>query len=142
MKILIVENEIYLAQSIASKLMEVGHVCEIATSIKDALKDEKYDAILLSTNISGQNFYPVIEKHRASIIILMISYISNDTVTNPIKAGASDYIQKPFMIEELIRKLQHLRRLRHHDPNRQNPSHQERHRRQRRQRQRFRPEQI
>lgn len=108
MKILIVENEIYLAQSIASKLMEIGHLCEIATSIKDALKDEKYDAILLSTNISGQNFYPVIEKHRSSIIILMISYISNDTVTNPIKAGACDYIQKPFMIEELIRKLQHL----------------------------------
>ena len=108
MKILIVENEIYLAQSIASKLMEIGHVCEIATTIKDALKDEKYDAILLSTNISGQNFYPIIEKHRASIIILMISYISNDTVTNPIKAGACDYIQKPFMIEELIRKLQHL----------------------------------
>lgn len=113
MKILIVENEIYLAQSIASKLMEVGHVCEIATSIKDALKDEKYDAVLLSTNISGQNFYPVIERHNASIIILMISYISNDTVTNPIKAGACDYIQKPFMIEELIRKLQHLNDFKH-----------------------------
>ncbi len=113
MKILIVENEIYLAQSIASKLMEIGHMCEIATSIKDALKDEKYDAVLLSTNISGQNFYPVIEKHRASIIILMISYISNDTVSNPIKAGACDYIQKPFMIEELIRKLQHLSDFKH-----------------------------
>ncbi len=113
MKILIVENEIYLAQSIASKLMEIGHICEIATSIKDALKDDRYDAVLLSTNISGQNFYPVIEKHRFSIIILMISYISNDTVTNPIKAGASDYIQKPFMIEELIRKLQHLNDYRH-----------------------------
>ena len=113
MKILIVENEIYLAQSIASKLMEIGHVCEIATSIKDALKDEKYEAVLLSTNISGQNFYPVIEKHNASIIILMISYISNDTVTNPIKAGACDYIQKPFMIEELIRKLQHLSNFKH-----------------------------
>ena len=108
MKILIVENEIYLAQSIASKLMEIGHVCELPPTIKDELKDKKYHAILLSTNISGQNFYPIIEKHRSSIIILMISYISNDTVTNPIKAGACDYIQKPFMIEELIRKLQHL----------------------------------
>jgi DNA-binding NtrC family response regulator len=39
----------------------------------------------------------------------MISYISSDTILNPIKAGASDYIQKPFMIEELLRKLQHLR---------------------------------
>jgi CheY-like chemotaxis protein len=109
MKILIVENEIYLAQSISSKLTEIGYSCEIAASVKDAIKDERYDAVLLSTNISGQNFYPVIEKHKSSIIILMISYISNDTVSNPIKAGASDYIQKPFMIEELIRKLQHLR---------------------------------
>jgi len=108
MKILIVENEIYLAQSIASKLTEVGYKCDIATTVQDALKDEKYDSILLSTNISGQNFYPVIDKHKSSIIILMISYISNDTVSNPIKAGASDYIQKPFMIEELVRKLKHL----------------------------------
>ncbi len=108
MKILIVENEIYLAQSIASKLTEIGYKCDIATTVKDALKEEKYDSVLLSTNISGQNFYPIIEKHKASIIILMISYISNDTVSNPIKAGANDYIQKPFMIEELMRKLQHL----------------------------------
>ncbi len=109
MKILIVENEIYLAQSISSKLTEIGYTCKIAASVKDAIRDERYDAVLLSTNISGQNFYPVIEKYKSSIIILMISYISNDTVSNPIKAGANDYIQKPFMIEELIRKLQHLK---------------------------------
>ncbi|WP_331774409.1 response regulator [Sulfurospirillum sp. 1612] len=108
MKILIVENEIYLAQSIASKLTTLGYHCDIATTIKDALTDEKYDSVLLSTNVSGQNFYPVIKKHQSSIIILMISYISNDTVSNPIKAGANDYIQKPFMIEELVRKLKHL----------------------------------
>jgi DNA-binding NtrC family response regulator len=109
MKILIVENEVYLAQSISTKLSEAGYSCDIVTNIKDALKSEKYDAVLLSTNISGQNFYPIIEKHKNSIIVLMISYISNDTILNPIKAGASDYIQKPFMMEELLRKLQHLR---------------------------------
>jgi DNA-binding NtrC family response regulator len=109
MKILIVENEIYLAQSICTKLTENGYVCDIVTNMKDALRNEKYDAVLLSTNISGQNFYPIIEKHKNSIIILMISYISSDTILNPIKAGASDYIQKPFMIEELLRKLQHLK---------------------------------
>jgi DNA-binding NtrC family response regulator len=109
MKILIVENEVYLAQSISSKLAENGYACEIAVNMKDALKNQRYDAVLLSTNIAGQNFYPIIEKHKSSIIILMISYVSSDTVLNPIKAGASDYIQKPFMMEELLRKLQHLR---------------------------------
>ena len=108
MKILIVENEIYLAQSISAKLNSLGHSCEIAVSVKDAIKDESFDAVLLSTNISGQNFYPIIEHYKDSIMILMVSYVSNDTVTAPLKAGANDYILKPFMIEELIRKLDHL----------------------------------
>jgi DNA-binding response OmpR family regulator len=99
MKILIVENEIYLAQSIASKLAEIGHTCDMATTVKEALnKSDHYDAVLLSTNISGQNFYPVIERYKSSIIILMVSYISNDTVSNPLKSGANDYILKPFMM--------------------------------------------
>ncbi len=108
MKILIVENEIYLAQSISSKLTQMGHSCEMAVSVKDGIKDESFDAVLLSTNISGQNFYPIIEHYKNSIIILMVSYVSNDTVTAPLKAGANDYILKPFMIEELVRKLEHL----------------------------------
>ncbi len=108
MKILIVENEIYLAQSIATKLGNLGHHCDISVSVQDALKNENYEAVLLSTNISGQNFYPVIERYKDSIIILMVSYVSNDTVTAPLKAGANDYIVKPFMIEELVRKLEHL----------------------------------
>ncbi len=110
MNVLIVENEVYLARSITAKLSEVNYNCHSVSSIQEALGDEKYDAVLLSTNISGQNFYPVIEKHKDSIIILMISYISSDTVSKPLKAGAHDYIQKPFMIEELIRKLEHLRK--------------------------------
>ena len=108
MKILIVENEIYLAQSISTKLTELGHLCESAPTIKDAIKDEEFDAVLLSTNTAGQNFYPVIEHYQNAIIILMVSYVSNDTVSSPLKAGANDYILKPFMIEELIRKLNHL----------------------------------
>lgn len=108
MKILIVENEIYLAQSISAKLTELGHVCESASTINDAIKNEEYDAVLLSTSIAGQNFYPVIEHYKNAIIILMVSYVSNDTVSGPLKAGANDYILKPFMIEELVRKLDHL----------------------------------
>jgi DNA-binding NtrC family response regulator len=108
MKILIVENEIYLSQSISTKLTEMGHICESAATVKDALKLDGFDAVLLSTNVSGQNFYPIIEKYKSAIIILMVSYISNDTVTKPLKAGANDYILKPFMIEELTRKLTHL----------------------------------
>lgn len=108
MKILIIENEIYLAQSIAAKLSDLGHTCDLASSIKDALRNEAYDVVLLSTNISGQDFYPVIDSYKNAVVILMISYVSNDTVSKPLKAGAKDYILKPFMIEELIRKIDHF----------------------------------
>jgi len=108
MKVLIVENEIYLAQNISTKLSEYGYMSDIVTTLNDALNSGNYDIILLSTNISGQNFYPIIEKYKESIVILMISYISNDTVAKPLKAGARDYILKPFMMDELVRKIQHF----------------------------------
>ncbi len=109
MRVLIVESEIYLAQSIASKLAEEGYACEITASIKEAERSDDFDVVLLSTNINGQDFYPLIDKFRDKIIILLVSYISQDTVSEPLKRGANDYILKPFMIEELKRKINHLR---------------------------------
>lgn len=107
MKILIVENEIYLAQSIASKLGHFGFTCVMIPSIEEALEIEVADIILLSANIPGQDFYALIEKFKDSIVILMIPYVNDEMVTRPLKAGASDYIVKPFMIDELIRKIEH-----------------------------------
>jgi DNA-binding NtrC family response regulator len=121
MNVLIVENEIYLAQSIASKLSDLSHNCDISSSTKEALKGVPYDVVLLSTNISGHDIYPVIEAYKDAVVILMVSYVSNDTVSKPLAAGAKDYILKPFMIEELIRKIQHFQN--HERLNRQNKTH-------------------
>jgi DNA-binding NtrC family response regulator len=106
MKIIIVENELYLAQSIASKLGENGFETETFSSIKEAMKSNG-DVYLLSTNLPGQNNAPLITAFKDKIIILMVSYINNDTVGEPLKLGAKDYIVKPFMMEELLRKIEH-----------------------------------
>jgi DNA-binding NtrC family response regulator len=106
MKIIIVENELYLAQSIASKLSENGFETEIYSSIKEAMQSNG-DVYLLSTNLPGQNCSPLITQFKDKIVILMVSYINNDTVSEPLKLGAKDYIVKPFMIEELMRKIEH-----------------------------------
>lgn len=107
MKIIIVENELYLAQSIASKLNEVGFETEIYSSVKEATTTNG-DVYLLSTNLPGQNTAPLIKKFQDKIVILMVNYINNDTVSEPLKLGAKDYIVKPFMIEELMRKIEHF----------------------------------
>jgi len=108
MKIIIVESELYLAQSIAAKLTEHNFETEIYSSIKDAL-DSDGDTYLLSTSISGQSCMPIVKKFQNKIIILMVNYINNDTVGEPMRHGAHDYIVKPFMIEDLIRKIEHHR---------------------------------
>ena len=113
MKILIIESESYLAQSIANKLGALGHECTNAASLAAAAGlAEEFEAVLLSTSWSGASFYPLIEQFRRSIIILMVAYVDSETVLNPVKAGATDYIQKPFMIEELIKKIEHYAQFR------------------------------
>ena len=107
MKITIIENELYLAQSIASKLGQAGYETEVYSSVKEAMATSTGDAFLLSTNLPGQNFNALITKYKEKIIILMVSYINNDTVAAPLKLGANDYIVKPFIIEELQRKIEH-----------------------------------
>ena len=95
-----------MAQSIASKLNENGFDTEIFSSIKEAMQSNG-DVYLLSTNMPGQETTPLIKAFKDKIIILMVSYINNDTVSQPLKLGAKDYIVKPFMIEELLRKIEH-----------------------------------
>lgn len=109
MKITIIENELYLAQSISTKLNQAGYETEVYSSIKEAMEKSTGDAYLLSTNLPGQSFNPLITKYKDKIIILMVSYINNDTVSAPLKLGANDYIVKPFMIEELQRKIEHYK---------------------------------
>ena len=109
MKIIIIENELYLAQSISAKLLESGYETEIFSSIKEAMKSDG-DVYLLSTTLPGQSCEPLITRFRDKIIILMVSYINNDTVSIPLQQGAKDYIVKPFMIEELQRKIEHYRK--------------------------------
>ena len=111
MKIIIVENELYLAQSIASKLSEYHFDTEIFSSVKEAMSSNG-DVYLISANLPGQNFMPLIERFSDRDIILMVNYINNDTVGEPLKRGAKDYIVKPFIIEELVRKIEHYHKFR------------------------------
>ena len=52
---------------------------------------------------------PLIKQFQDKIIILMVNYINNDTVGEPLKYGAKDYIVKPFMLEDLLRKIEHYK---------------------------------
>ncbi len=110
MNILIIENEIYLAQKVVSRLLDDGHSCDYIESPNIDNLTKEYDIVLLSTSLPSNLCKNIIKKYSEnSIIILLVSYISDETVTNPIKDGAKDYIMKPFIMDELIRKIYHYK---------------------------------
>lgn len=108
MKVLIIENEIYLAQSIANKLSDSRLECIIAHSLKEVQKDH-YDVILASFGTINEGYTELSKAYSQAIIILMIAYINDDTVIKPLRNGVADYIVKPFIVDELIRKITHYR---------------------------------
>jgi DNA-binding NtrC family response regulator len=108
MNILVIENEIYLAQKIVSKLINDGYNCDHIDSPNTDAFTKEYNVILLSTSFPFNFCYNIIKKYNENcIIILLVSYISDETVTLHIKSGAKDYIMKPFIMNELIRKIYH-----------------------------------
>ena len=107
MKIIIVENELYLAQSIQNNLTEkLNAKCEIYASYDEAINTNG-DIYIVNTNLQG-SIEHLIETKKENIIILLAPYVTYTTVTKPLEIGADDFIQKPFSIEELIRKIKHL----------------------------------
>src|SRR5574344_1179633 len=110
MNILIIENEIYLAQKIVSRLLDDGHSCDYVESINIDNLTKDYDTVLISTSLPSAIYKAIIKKYsQNSIILLLVSYISDETVTEPIKLGAKDYIMKPFLMDELVRKIYHFK---------------------------------
>jgi len=107
MNILILDEEVYLAQKVAIRLHEEGNYCTHVSNIKEIKFDTYYEVVLLSTNISSSDVHKIISKFKDSIIILLVSYINDTTVTKPLKDGAMDYIMKPFIMDELVRKIYH-----------------------------------
>ena len=109
MNILIIETDVYLAQKVVSRLLDDGHSC-VYVETADAIPAlDNFDIVLLSTSMPHVNSNEIIKKFPDAIFILLVSYISDETVTDPIKSGAKDYIIKPFIMDELLRKIYHYR---------------------------------
>ena len=108
MRVLIIENETYLAQGIVNKLSDFQLECTIAANLKE-IEHKDYDMVIASLGSINGNYQELTKRYEEAIIILMISYINDDTVTKPLQSGVTDYIVKPFVIDELVRKIRHYK---------------------------------
>lgn len=117
MRLLLVEDDRELAAGIAADLRAAGYAVDIAgDGIEGEFlgSEQLYDAIVLDLGLPGRPGLSVLQNWRGKglstpILILTARDSWSDRVRG-LKAGADDYLGKPFHIEELIARLQALLR--------------------------------
>lgn len=117
MKILVVEDEHLIANSIKKGLEQEHHavdVCYTGTEGYDMAATEDYDLIILDLMLPGMDGMTIcrqLRKDNIHIPILMLTAKSQirDKVQG-LDAGADDYLTKPFAFEELLARVRALTR--------------------------------
>ncbi len=119
MKLLVIEDERALSESIVRFLNEEEYLCEQAFSYEDAMMKVKlydYDCILLDLMLpggSGMDVLNVIKQEKPETGVIIVS--AKDSLESKIeglKIGADDYLAKPFHLPELSMRIYALMRRR------------------------------
>jgi DNA-binding response OmpR family regulator len=117
MKILIIEDEKTLTDSIVEYLHEEGHVCEAVYNFIDAVEKiqlYEYDCIVVDINLpdgSGLDIIKLVKENSKSLGIIIIS--ARNSLENRIEGleiGADNYLTKPFHLAELNAHLKSINR--------------------------------
>src|SRR5688572_20828199 len=122
-RILIADDHDALRRGLARGLTEAGHEVEEASNGNAAIErlhDNYFDVVLSDLKMGGSDGMDVLRTTRAlhptTAVILMTAFGSVNTAVEAMKIGASDYVQKPFEIEEMevkIEKALEHKRLKH-----------------------------
>ena len=119
MKILIVEDEAQLRETIISFLEDEGYRCEEAQDIKAGLEKlnlYEYDCALFDIGLpdgSGLQLVKELKRlHSGTGIIIISAKNSLDDKVSGLDLGADDYITKPFHLTELNSRIKSVLRRR------------------------------
>jgi DNA-binding response OmpR family regulator len=117
MQVLIVEDEVGLAQHISRVLTEAGHELTIVHDGETALGEaeaKQYNLIVLDVMLPRMDGFEVLRRLRGAkmatrVLILTARGEVRDRVTG-LGLGADDYLAKPFAMQELVARVSVLGR--------------------------------
>ena len=117
MRILVVEDDVQLAKQVASALTEAGHDAVIVHNGERALdkaKETPFDLIMLDIILPGMDGFDILRhlrsQHMASRVLMLTARGEvKDRVTG-LQLGADDYLPKPFVMRELVARVNALGR--------------------------------
>lgn len=112
MKILIIEDEKALAESICAYLKAQDYICEMAADFNVAMEKTElhdYDCILLDINLPGGSGFQILKElkknGKTDGILIISARNSIDDKVEGLNIGADDYLSKPFHLSELSARV-------------------------------------
>jgi DNA-binding response OmpR family regulator len=116
-RLLLVEDDVQLADGIATDLRQAGFAVDLADNGIDAEylgREQIYDAVILDLGLPGRPGLEVLDSWRESglstPVLILTARDSWAERVKGLRAGADDYLGKPFHFEELAARLQALLR--------------------------------
>jgi two-component system response regulator ArlR len=117
LKILVVEDEQGMRESMVNSLQQEKYVVESATdlySAREKLEMYQYDCVLLDIGLPGGNGLVLLEEMKkqnsAEGVIIISARGSLDDKIRGLNLGADDYLSKPFHLAELNARVRSLLR--------------------------------
>ncbi|MDR1577676.1 MAG: sigma-54 dependent transcriptional regulator [Deltaproteobacteria bacterium] len=111
--ILIVDDEEHIRKIMSIMLGKKGYACRLAASgaeALDALSQESFDAVLTDLHMPGLDGLGLLAKIKEMapelVVIVVTAFATMETAILAMKAGAYDYIAKPFNEDEMVLVLE------------------------------------
>lgn len=120
MRLLVVEDSRRLQRALKTGLTRAGYAVDMTGEGEEGLwlaENNDYDAIILDLLLPGRDGLSILRQLRKSgreahVLILTAKGAVDDRVTG-LRAGADDYLAKPFSFSELLARVEALIRRRH-----------------------------
>ncbi len=115
MRVLVVEDELRLAENLAAALRESGlavdHAANGLAGEALALQDH-YDLIILDLMLPGKSGVEILrnlrQKRKSTPVLILTAQEGKSSTIELLNAGADDYLSKPFDLGELIARVKAL----------------------------------
>ncbi|MCB0337401.1 MAG: response regulator, partial [Bdellovibrionales bacterium] len=113
-KILVVDDEEPVRNVLSKSLSHLGYQVEVAENGEQAIEKYvqtvgHYDLVILDMlmpQLSGEQVFFSLKEHNPEVAVLVISgFTSEESVNRILENGGKGFIQKPFTIEALAKKV-------------------------------------